>query len=117
MQQTILPGYLGVMGIPLRSGRDITADDITLKRPVVLVDERLAAQLWNGDALGKRLSLSRGSKVETLEVVGVTAPIRTSRVRDESSPTIFVSFHVYEIEQTLVVKTHASLATVGPAIK
>jgi ABC-type antimicrobial peptide transport system permease subunit len=52
-----------------------------------------------------------------LEVIGVTAPIRTSRVRDEGSPTIFVPFHVYEIEQTLVVKTKASIATLGPAIK
>ena len=117
MQQTILPGYLAIMGIPLRAGRDVTDDDITLRRPVVLVDERIAAQLWNGDALGQRLALSRSSKVEVLEVVGVTAPIRTSRVRDESSPTIFVPYHVYEIEQTLVVKTHAPLATLGPAIK
>ena len=117
MQQTILPGYLGIMGIALRAGRGVTADDITLKRPVVLVDERLAAQLWNGDALGKRLALTRGSRVETLEVVGVTAPIRVSRVREEGTPTIFVPFHVYEIEQTLVVKTRASAATLGPAIK
>jgi predicted permease len=85
IQQTILPGYLSVMGIPLRAGRDITDDDITLKRPVVLIDERLAAELWNGDALGRRLALARTNKVETLEVIGVTAPIRTSRVRDEGS--------------------------------
>jgi putative ABC transport system permease protein len=117
MQQTILPGYLGIMGIPLRAGRDITDDDIALERPVVIVDERLAAQLWNGHALGQRLAMTRGSKVEVLQVVGVTAPIRTSRVRDESSPTIFVPYHVYQIEQTLVVKTQAPIATLGPAIK
>lgn len=117
MQQTILPGYLDVMGIPLRAGRDITDADITLKRPVVIVDERIAAQLWDGDGLGKRLTLARSNRTETLEVVGVTAPIRTSRVRDESSPTIYVPYHVYEIEQTLVVKTHAPIETMGPTIK
>lgn len=116
-QQTILPGYLSIMGIPLRAGRDITDDDITQERPVVIVDERLAAQLWNGDALGRRLAMARGSQAEVLEVVGVTAPIRTSRVRDESGPTIFVPYHIYQIEQTLVVKTQAPIATLGPEIK
>ena len=55
MQQSIMPGYFGVMGIPLRAGRDISDDDISHRRRVVVVDERLAAQLWNGDAIGKQL--------------------------------------------------------------
>jgi putative ABC transport system permease protein len=117
MQQTIMPGYLAVMGIPLRAGRDISDDDITQHRPSVIVDERLAAQLWRGDALGKRLAIERGSRAETLEVVGVTAPIRARQVRDQGTATIFVPYHVYEIEETLVVKTHVSIAAIGPAIK
>ena len=75
MQQTIMPGYFAVMGIPLRSGRDFTDDDITEQRSVVIVDERLAAQLWGGDAIGKRLAVAA---TKTLEVVGVAAPIRSS---------------------------------------
>ena len=55
MQQSIMPGYFGVMGIPLRAGRDISDDDITHRRRVVVVDERLAALLWNGEAVGKQL--------------------------------------------------------------
>ena len=114
MQQAIMPGYFGVMGIPLRSGRDFTDDDITERRSVVIVDERLAAQLWRGDAIGKQLAVT-GAKA--LEVVGVAASIRVGRVRDESAPTIFVPYHVYEIEQTLVVKTHLPVAVIGPMIK
>ena len=114
MQQTIMPGYFGVMGIPLRSGRDFTDDDIMQQRSVVIVDERLAAQLWRGDAIGKRLAVTA---TKTLEVVGVAAPIRVGRVRDESAPTIFVPYHVYEIEQTLIVKTHVPVAVIGPMIK
>ncbi len=117
MQQTIMPGYLAVMGIPLRAGRDLTDDDLNRQRPVVLVDERLAAQLWRGDAIGQRLAIERGIRAETLEVVGVVAPIRASRVRDRGTPTIFVPYHVYEIEETLVVKTRAPLGAIGPAIK
>jgi len=112
-----MPGYLAVMGIPLRAGRDITDDDISQQRSVVIVDDQLAAQVWRGNALGKRLAIERGSRAETLEVVGVAAPIRAKQVRDRGAPMIFVLYHVYEIEQTLVVKTRAPLASIGPAIK
>ena len=40
---------LGRDGIPLRAGRDISGDDIIHRRRVVVVDERLAAQLWQGE--------------------------------------------------------------------
>jgi predicted permease len=114
MQQSIMPGYLAVMGIPLRAGRDFVDDDVMQRRHVVIVDERLAAQLWHGDALGKHLAIA---ETQTLDVVGVTAPIRTSAVRDQAAPTMFVPYPVYEIEETLVVKTRAPIAAIGPAIK
>jgi putative ABC transport system permease protein len=81
----------------------------------VIVDERLAAQLWNGPVVGRRLAIGGTSK--PLEVIGVTAPIRASRVRDQGAPAIFVPYHVYEIEQTLVARTRVPLAAIGPMIK
>jgi predicted permease len=114
MQQTIMPGYFGVMGIALRDGRDFTDADILQQRSVVIVDERIASQLWQGDAVGRRLVLGRS---RALEVVGVAAPIRAARVRDQNAPLIFVPLHVYEIEQTLVVRTQLPVSTIGPTIK
>ena len=115
MLQSIMPGYFGVMGIPLRAGRDISGDDISQRRRVVVVDERLAALLWNGEAVGKQLGV--GQAKQPLEVVGVAGQIRALAIRDSGTPMIYVPSHVYEIEQTLVVKTHAPLSTIGPAIK
>ncbi len=115
MLQSIMPGYFGVMGIPLRAGRDISGDDISQRRRVVVVDERLAALLWNGEAVGKQLGV--GQAKQPLEVVGVAGQIRARAISDSGMPMIYVPSHVYEIEQTLVVKTHAPLSTIGPAIK
>ena len=115
MLESIMPGYFGVMGIPLRAGRDISGDDIRHRRRVVVVDERVAAQLWNGDAVGKQLGV--GQAKQPLEVVGVAGQIRALEIRDSGTPMIYVPSHAYEIEQTLVVKTHAPLSTIGPAIK
>jgi putative ABC transport system permease protein len=115
VQQSIMPGYFGVLGIQLRSGRAISDDDIRHRRRVVVVDERLAALLWNGEALGKQLRV--GEAQQPLEVVGVAGHIRARTIRDSDTPVIYVPSHVYEIEQTLVVKTRAPLLTMGPAIK
>jgi putative ABC transport system permease protein len=115
MQQSIMPGYFAVMGIPIRAGRDISDDDISHNRRVVVVDERLAKILWNGEAVGKRLGI--GEAKRPLEVVGIAGAIRGRDVRDSVAPMTYVPSHVYEIEQTLVVKTRARLSTIGPAIK
>jgi predicted lysophospholipase L1 biosynthesis ABC-type transport system permease subunit len=106
---------LGVMGIPLRAGRDISDDDIIHRRRVAIVDERLAAQLWQGDAIGKRLSVEYSK--QPLEVIGVAGHIRARDIRDSGTLMIYVPSHVYEIEQTLIVKTRAPISTIGPAIK
>jgi predicted permease len=115
MQQSIMPGYFRVMGIPLRAGRDISDDDLRHRRRVVVVDERLAALLWNGEAIGKRLGV--GEAKRPLEVVGVAGNIRARALRDVGTPMIYVPSHVYEIEQTLVVRTRVPLSAIGPAIK
>ena len=115
LQQSIMPGYFHVMGIPLRAGRDISDDDIRHRRRVVVVDERLASQLWNGDAIGKQLGV--GQSKRPLEVIGVAGQIRAREIRDSVTAMIYVPSHVYEIEQTLVVKTRTPIGTIGPAIK
>jgi predicted permease len=115
MHRSIMPGYFGAMGIPLRAGRDISDDDIRHRRPVTVVDERLAGRLWQGDAIGKRLSVEYSK--QPLEVVGVAGHIRARDIRDADSVMIYVPSHLYEIEQTLVVKTREPLSTIGPAIK
>jgi putative ABC transport system permease protein len=115
MQQSIMPGYFGVMGIPLQAGRDLSDDDLLYQRRVAIVDERLAALLWNGDAIGKQLGV--GESKQPLEVVGVAGHIRARTLRDAGAPMLYVPSHVYEIEQTLVVKTRAPLSAIGPAIK
>jgi predicted lysophospholipase L1 biosynthesis ABC-type transport system permease subunit len=81
----------------------------------VFVDERLAALLWKGDAVGKQLGI--GEANQPLEVVGVVGHIRAREIRDSGTPMIYVPSHVYEIEQTLVVKARAPISTIGPAIK
>lgn len=114
-EQSTMPGYLRVMGIHLREGRDFTDDDLVARRPVVIVDERIARQLWPDGALGKRLTIEVGRRRAAVEVIGVTNAVRMTRVRDEGLPHFFVPYRFYDL--SLVIKTRESPAALGPAIK
>jgi predicted permease len=117
-QQTALDGYLKLVGTPLLTGRDFTPEDIATARPVAIVDERLARRLWPEGALGKHLAIEHaGGAREDLEVIGVTAAVRATSVRDENIAHFVVPYHVYPIDMTLVAKTRQTAAALAPAIQ
>jgi predicted permease len=116
-QQIALPGYLGVMGTPLREGRDFTDDDVATQRNVTIIDERLAQRLWPEGAIGKRLSVFRTGWRHDLEVVGVTAAVRTTRVRDENIAHFMMPYGDYPQEISFVVKTREPAERMAPQIQ
>ena len=114
--QSVLPGYLRAMGTRLVAGREFTDDDLQGQRQVVIIDERIARQLWPEGAVGKILSYDRG-KPTPLEVIGVSETLRVTRVRDDSLPHLFIPYHLYQVEQGLVIRTRLSAEAIGPAVK
>ncbi len=65
------PGYFSTMGNPLKAGRDLTWEDTDQARPVVMVSENLATELWGSPhaAVGKRVR--ENPKGIWREVIGV----------------------------------------------
>ena len=76
LASSVSPEYLTVMGIALREGRFFTDQDRVGSEPVVVIDEVLAKQAFNGqDPIGKRLwmpDMGYGPFV----VVGVVGHVR-----------------------------------------
>jgi len=79
------PGTLGTYGTALVAGRDFTWDDLYQTRPVALVSENFARELWGSPAaaLGKRLRES--TKTPWREIVGVVGNVRMDGV-DAAAP-------------------------------
>lgn len=49
-------GYFSTFGIPMRQGREFTAEEASADAPVVVISETLATQLWPaGSPLGRRV--------------------------------------------------------------
>jgi putative ABC transport system permease protein len=116
-QQIALPGYLSVIGTPLLEGRDFNDDDIAQQRAVTIIDVRLAKRLWPEGAIGKRLSVYRTGWRHDLEVVGVTAAVRSTRVRDERVPHFMMPYSDYPFEMSLVIKTSQPASRMAAEIK
>jgi len=83
----VSPNSFKTMGNPLLAGRDVTWTDIYEKRPVVLVSENLARELWQTPtaALGKRVR--ENPKAPWREVIGVVGNEHDNGA-DQKTPTI-----------------------------
>ena len=76
--KSFAPGYFETMGIRLVAGRSITWSEIHGRRPVIVISEPLAREIW-GDptrALGKRVRVCCGWDTAWREIVGVTGAER-----------------------------------------
>jgi predicted permease len=82
----VSPGLLKTMGNTLLAGRDFTWTDVYEKRPVMMVTENLARELWHepAAAIGKRVRDNPNSVWR--EVIGVVADEREDGV-EKKAPT------------------------------
>jgi predicted permease len=87
---SISPGYLRAMGMSLVAGRDLSFEEVDGLRPVGLVSETLARELWQtaDAALGQRIR-PEGSGGPWREVVGVVADVRLNGLEAASPATVY----------------------------
>ena len=82
----ISPALFETSGTRLVDGRDLTWTEIHERRPVAMISENLARELWGtpAAALGKRI---RGIGSTWREVIGVVQDVRDNGL-DEPPPAI-----------------------------
>jgi predicted permease len=79
--ESVSPGYLHVLGIPLRAGREFTDRDTAAAPKAVVVNEAFVKKFCSGqNPIGKRVSF--GGPTLDREIVGVAADVRTNVRRD-----------------------------------
>ena len=84
----ITPGYFETLRIPFHAGRDFNDFDRDQSKPVAIVNEALARQLWPGQvALNKRFSIVQ--QMALYEVVGVVATSVIGAVGEDPTPMIY----------------------------
>jgi len=90
----VSPGYFATMGIPLRLGRDFTAQDDEHSVPVGIISQRMARRFWPGEnPLGKRFAMAVEPTGEGwVTVVGVVDDVRYFGLDPEPRPTMYFPY-------------------------
>ena len=85
----VAPGFFRTIGTPLVAGRDFAWVDLEEYRPVALVSESLARELWRDPraALGQRIREGDGSPWR--EVVGVVGDVHDDGVHREAPAIVY----------------------------
>jgi putative ABC transport system permease protein len=83
------PGYLRALGMRLVKGRWLTDSD---PANIVLVNESMARQAFEGDPIGQTITITKPSTV-----VGVVADLNYTKLDAEPAPEIFVPYREYTI--------------------
>jgi len=123
-QRTVAGDYFAAMEIPLVRGRVFTDDDTRDTPRVVVVDERMAEQLWPGqDPIGKRIRTG-GFDVTPdtpwMTVIGVTGKVRQYTLDGDEPRIAMYHWHKQRPSRALnvVVRTApANLARSAPAVR
>jgi len=85
----VSPGVFGALGVPLVAGRDYSWQDLYEYRPVVMISEAMARELWQepAAAIGKRL---RSLETEPWrEIIGVVGDVRENGLREPVPEVVY----------------------------
>ena len=94
--QSITPGYLRTLGIPLRRGRAFTERDNVLGAPpVVMINEALARRFWpdyprGQDPVGQRISTGFDKAIGWMEIVGIMADVNDRGLAFDAEPALYL---------------------------
>jgi putative ABC transport system permease protein len=117
--------YFGVLGVPLKYGRQFTRTDVMIANTPratvpVIIGADLAAKLWgNVDPVGRRFetTLDTATNMRTLEVVGVVDdPIARSRPTGDAF-AIYAPGDTGSIPREVMLRTTAAASTLLPTIR
>jgi predicted permease len=87
---SISPGLFATMGTRMVAGRDYTWTDLYGRRPVAILSENLARELWGSAAaaVGKRISASVPNS-PWREVIGVVQDVRENGLQEPAPAAVY----------------------------
>jgi predicted permease len=114
---TVGTGYFQTIGIPLVRGRDFTRADIAEAPKVVVVNETMARQFWQGqEPLGKRFKFFGDQDYTT--VIGVAKDSKYNGVAEDAQNFIYQPLtQNYTPQATLHVRSAGDAATLSNAVR
>jgi predicted permease len=115
------PDYFSVVGMPILSGRGITAQDSGNGPRVAIINQAFAKRFFsNTNPIGKRVTDTYPGNPSSAEIVGVVADAKYNSLREETSPRLYTPiFNPLWQEQSAFyeIRTAADAASVTAALR
>jgi predicted permease len=114
---SVSPGYLDTIGIPLTRGRSFTEQDVTGSPLVVVINETMAERFWPGqEAIGKRFKFFGDADFTT--VIGIARNAKYNGVAEDPIPFIYQPLRQnYTPAATLHVRAAADAAGLAAPVR
>jgi putative ABC transport system permease protein len=88
--RAVSPGFFGVLGVPILSGRDFTDEDRGDTKPVAIVSQSVAQRLFpNAEAVNRLLWWGGRGTPQPRRIVGIVADVDDENVVQEPTLTIY----------------------------
>ena len=116
--RAISPSFFRTMGVTVLQGREFTDKDESNAPGVVVVNESLARRAFpNGDALGKRITMTYG-KPTPKEIVGVVSDVKHLRLNEDAKPEMYVPYSQNPwASMTFVIRTTVPPNDLVPVVR
>jgi len=115
--------YLKAIGISLVKGRYFDGNDNAQSMPVAIVNQTMARQYWNDDAIGKRMKLGDpASDLPWINIVGIVGDVRQMGVDEPVKAEMYFPFgqipdQPWYAPRDLVVRTSGEPMSLVGAIR
>ncbi|HLJ15107.1 MAG TPA: ABC transporter permease [Bryobacteraceae bacterium] len=106
--RTVMPRYFETIGIPIRRGRDFSANDDTPQAPMrFVVNEAFVRKYLAGeDALSKAIRVGMARNNPLGQIIGVVGDVKEGSLGVAPVPTVYYVYaHMPYGQMTLVVRT------------
>ena len=115
--------YLKAIGISLVKGRYFDGNENAQSMPVAIVNQTMARQYWNDDAIGKRMKLGDpASDLPWINIVGIVGDVRQMGVDEPVKAEMYFPFgqitdQTWYAPRDLVVRTSSEPMSLVGAIR
>lgn len=111
--------YFRTLNIPILRGREFTEQDNAKGAAVVIVNERMAKQVWKDrDPVGSRIYGIGAKKGKPLIVAGIVGDTRDVTLLEAPRPAIYYPLpQEPSLEMNLLVQTNGDIAKLAPLLR
>jgi putative ABC transport system permease protein len=108
----VSPEYFRAVGIPLQRGRSFSEADATGVRPVAIISETTARQIFPGEnALGKRIQLGgRHDELPWAEIVGIVGEVHQYGLDAPTTPQAYLLYTQFPFNYATVLCVRSTIS-------